>query len=276
METARGNADVGRRLRMSTVTLFAKGHSPLQLEGINKNLNSLLHGLKVETKICGTNPRGWIQVSISGEDENAAIHYLDDIIGLCPVSLPDVFRYVTMKGRITGLRKNREELRVDMGVLSPDMCDAVIQLSSLQAQLVDGRRVSLDKIVELFGLCENLPLTVKIDNFHKEKSQVEAVIAYEQRSRWNKWAESMLDRLVVLGSSLDRIEVAVAKAELKRDVVSIEPLGGFEYAIICKLGTDAVGLIPKIGRNLREASFAVFSPKRILAFFGSELPLPIS
>jgi hypothetical protein len=46
--------------------------------------------------------------------------------------------------------------------------------------------------------------------------------------------------------------------------------------VVCKLGTDAVGLIPKIGKNLGNAGFAVFSPGRILAFFGNELPLPIS
>lgn len=261
---------------MSTVTLFVKSHSQHQLDGINKNLGSLLHGLKAMAKICGTNSRGWIQVSISGEDEKAAIHYLNDTIGLCPVNLHNVFRYETIKGRITRLRKNKDELRVDIGVFSPDMCDAVIPLSNLQAQLVDGRSVSLDKIVELFGLCEDLPLTVEIDNFHKEKSQVEAVIANAQRSRWKNWMESLLDRLVVLGGSLGRIEAAIGKAGLKRDIVSIEPLGGFEYAIVCKLGTNAVGLIPSIGRNLGDASFAVFSPKRILAFFRNESLPPIS
>ena len=40
----------------------------------------------------------------------------------------------------------------------------------------------------------------------------------------------------------------------------------FEHVLTCKLGTDAAGLIPKIGRNLRNAKFAVFNPKRLREF----------
>jgi len=45
-------------------------------------------------------------------------------------------------------------------------------------------------------------------------------------------------------------------------------LGLFEHAIVCKLGTDAAGLIPKIGKKLWSAKFSVFSPKRIIEFLG--------
>lgn len=261
---------------MPTVTLFAKAHSNLRLESFDTNLRSSLEGLKVEAKTCGATSRGWIQVSICGEDEIAATHYLGDRIGLCPVSLENISRSATVKGRIIGLKKNAKELRVDIGVFSPGICDAVIPLSRLQAQLVDGRSAAMEKIIELFGLCEDLPFTVKIGNVNEEKGFVEAEVAYEQRRQWKKWAESLLDRLVVLGASHNRIEVALQKAGLGRDVVHIEPLGGFEYAVVCKLGTDAVGLIPKIGKNLRDTGFAVFSPRRIMSFFGNELPLPIS
>jgi hypothetical protein len=35
---------------------------------------------------------------------------------------------------------------------------------------------------------------------------------------------------------------------------------------VCKLGTDAAGLISKIGRILKSAKFAVFNPKKIMEF----------
>jgi hypothetical protein len=76
----------------------------------------------------------------------------------------------------------------------------------------------------------------------------------------------MLDRLIILGESLEEIELALKMAKCNRDVINIEPLGLFEYAVVCKLGTDAEGLIPKIGRNLRNAVFTVFDPKRVLEF----------
>ena len=261
---------------MPTVTLFAKAHGNPPLDIFDKNLKSVLEGLNVEAKTCGETSRGWIQVSISGEDEIAALHYLDDRIGLCPASLEDIHRFATIKGRITGLRKSRGILLIDIGVFSRGTFDAVIPLSRLQAQLVDGRNVPMEKITKLFGICEDLPITIKIGNLDKEKGLMEAEIANEQRSQWTEWTESLLDRLIILGASLKGIELAVERAGFKRDVVSIDPLGGFEYVVVCKLGTDAVGLIPKIGKNLGNAGFAVFSPGRILAFFGNELPLPIS
>jgi hypothetical protein len=63
----------------------------------------------------------------------------------------------------------------------------------------------------------------------------------------------------------------VKSAGFERDVVDIEPLGIFESAVACKLGTDAVGLIPRIGRTLRNAAFATFSPRKIRAFLESNM-----
>jgi hypothetical protein len=261
---------------MPTVTLFAKAHNNLRLDNFDKNLKSALEGLKVEAKTCGATTRGWIQISISGEDENVALRYLDDRIGLCPASLENVNRFSTIKGRITSLRKSMDELRIDMGVFSPNIYDAVIPLARLQAQLVDGRRVSLEKIVKLFGFCENMPFTIEINSIDKDKGLIRAEVAEKQRRQYVEWTESLLDRLLILGASLNGIELAVEKAGFNRDVVSIEPLGGFEYAVVCKVGTDAVGLIPRIGKNLGNASLAVFSPRRLFTFFENKLPLPIS
>ena len=260
---------------MPTVTLFAKAYGNLQLDNFDRYLKSTLEGLKVEAKTCGATTRGWIQISVSGEDENVALRYLDDRIGLCPASFENINRFSTIKGRIASLNESANELHVDMGVFSPDVYDAVIPLSRLQAQLVDGRRVSLEKLVELFGFCENLPLTIKVDSIDRKKGLIEAEVAEKQRRLYVEWIGSLLDRLLVLGASLRGVGWAVEKAGFNRDVVSIESLGGFEHAVVCKLGTDAVGLIPKIGKSLRNASLAVFSPKRIFTFFGNELPWSI-
>jgi hypothetical protein len=62
------------------------------------------------------------------------------------------------------------------------------------------------------------------------------------------------------------VRLALKKARVNRDAVNIEPLGFFENAVACKLGTDAVGLIPKIGKILRNSTFSVFSPKKVLEF----------
>ncbi len=83
----------------------------------------------------------------------------------------------------------------------------------------------------------------------------------------------MLDRLLIIGASYSEIKSTIRKLQIDRDVVKIETLGMFEYAVVCKLGTDAAGLIPKIGKNLERAVFTVFNPRNILRLLGSEITL---
>jgi hypothetical protein len=246
------------------------------LDTVEKNVKSMLEGLKVEIKTCGATGRGWIRISVSGEDENAALRYLDDTIGLCPASVEDIQKFSTIKGRVTSLNASKNELRVDIGVFSPSIYDAVIPEARLQTQLFDGKNVTLKETIKLLGLCENLPITVKIVNIDKDKSLLEAEVAEKQRRQYIAWTESLLDRLLILGASKSGIQLAVERAGFNRDIVNIEPLSGSDYAVVCKLGTDAVGLIPRIGKYMGNASMAVFSPRRIFSFFGNKLPLPIS
>jgi hypothetical protein len=71
-----------------------------------------------------------------------------------------------------------------------------------------------------------------------------------------------------LGATGSELAVVLERTRLNRDVIDVEKLGLFEYALTCKLGTDAAGLIPKIGRYMRNAEFVVFNPKRIVGFIG--------
>jgi hypothetical protein len=258
---------------MRTVTLLAKAHNEFQLKVINEVLKSTLEGLEAEVELRGVTPRGWAQIAVSGEDEKIALNYLNEKIGLCHTRLEEVTRFMTLRGRIAELDKNRGTVSVDIGVSSPDIADASISLHYLQAQVVDGRRIALEKIVELFGFCKNLPLIVKILSANEEEKAIEAMLAEKQLTQYGQWARSLLDRLIVLGVPLQDVESTLGTAECKRDIVNIESFGLFEHALVCKLGTDAVGLIPRIGNSLRRATFTIFNPRKILDFLGYESPL---
>jgi hypothetical protein len=253
---------------MPPVTLLARIYSNSQQRLVDRFLKTTLQGLRLESKIVGNTSRGWVQMSISGEDEHAASRYLADRIGLCPMYMEKVEKFATLKGRVTDLSESKDALRIDIGIFSPNIVDAAIPLSRVQAQLADGRKIALRKCTELFGFCDNLPLDVKICNVNSEKNWIEAMLSERQLSQHMAWIDSLLDRLTVLGASEHEIELALKTTGSNRDVVSIEPLGLFEYAVTCKLGTDAAGLIPRIGRKLRNATLSVFSPRRIRGFFG--------
>jgi hypothetical protein len=251
---------------MPVVTLFVRVYDNSQLKLIDKILKSTLKGLNVETKICGVTPRGRVQISVCGEDEKVALLYLADEVGLCPTDLEHLEKFSTIKGSITSLDKNRNELCVDIGVSSPDVIDATIPIQRLQAQLTDGRKTALKKIVELFGFCQGLPLSVKILHIDEGASRIEAMLSEKQIIQYTNWMRSLLDRLIVLGAPLHEVSLALKGAGFSRDVLGVEPSGLFEHTVVCKLGTDAAGLIPKIGRRLRTAKFTVFNPRKVLEF----------
>ena len=261
---------------MPSLNLLTKIYNSSQLQKVDRNLDSLVEGLKVKIEILGANTQGWVQVSVSGEDEKVAEHLLADTFGFCPTNLDKVSKYETVKGYLTDLGKSRNELWVDIGVWFPSRVNARIPIHRLQAQLCEGRKIALQKMIDIFGFCDNLPLQVKISSIDLQKRYLEAELPERQRKQYADWTRSLLDRLVVLGASLSEVKSAIRMADSNRDVAKIEQLGMFEQSIVCKLGTDAAGLIPKIGKTLRRTTFSVFSPRRILGLLGNDSALFIS
>jgi hypothetical protein len=251
---------------MTTLTLLAKNGSHNRLQQIEKTLKLAFEGLHVETKILGTVADKWVQIALTGEDEGIATNYVIKEIGLCPSNFGNMRKFSTLKGYITSFKKNGEELPIDVGVFQPKIVYATIPLRHLQAQLVDGRKVALGKIAELYGFCEDLPVSVKVIHLDEGENRIEAELSSGQVRKYMVWRESLLDRLVVLGQSLHEINMTLEHAKLERDVIGVEPLGTLEHALTCKLGTDAAGLIPKIGRTMKNAKFSVFNPKKVRRF----------
>ncbi len=248
---------------MPTIALAAKSYNGSQLRRIRENLDTFLEGLKVEIQTCRRNEKGWTQIDILGEDTNIALRYLDQKIGICPTTLESLGKFSTTKAYLTNLKKHKAAIDLDIGTVTPPNITASISLGELQAQLCDGKQLPLEKITKIYALCENLPITIKILNVDRAKKHVETNLAEKQQDKYKKWMDMLLDRLIIVRASADSVKSALKHGRLIRDVIEIEPLGFFENAVVCKLGTDARGLIPRIGRNLKEATFAVFSPRRI-------------
>ena len=251
---------------MTTLTLMAKISSGRQLRQIDKFLERAFEGLEVKTKILGVVAGRWVQLTLTGEDEGVATSYVMKEIGVCPTTVENLAEASVLKGYITNLAKSKVELSVDIGVFKPEIVHATVPLRRLQSQLVDGRKVALKKIAELLGFCDDMPIHVKVTQLNGEEIPVEAELSENQKSVYDNWRESLLDRLLVLGPTVQEVNRTLDRAKLHRDVINVETLGLFEHALTCKLGTDAAGLIPKIGRSLKTAKFAVFNPKRLQQF----------
>ncbi len=249
---------------MTAITLLEKAYGSFSPQRLETALSFLCKGLKVKIQVKGKTTRDWIQIDVAGEDEPVVLKLLDREIGLAPASADAVGRFSVLRGKAIGVDKSTTELRVDVGVFEPRIYDAVIPLQRLQTQLADGRNLPLQHMVKLFCLNNFMPLHIKIvADLNSEGGFWQAELSETQLSQFSDWLKSNLDRLIVLGASLREVEVAVERSRHFRDVLRIETLGLYENAVLCKLGTDAVGLMPKLGPILRHAVFAPFNPRKI-------------
>lgn len=251
---------------MPTVTLLEKAYGSFPSVSLEPMLKSLCKNLSVQVRVRGITVQGWIQAEVTGEDEAVALRLIDTEIGLTPTHVDNVGKFSHMRGRIVDSGKTAAELQVDVGVFAPKVVYATVPLQRLQAQLADGKKLPLKSLVELYCLHDNMPLQVKIVDaeLSMEREAFEAELSEQQLGRFTGWLRSSLDRLLVLGARLEDIERAIKSSKHFRDVVRIESLGPLEHAVLCKLGTDAVGLIPAVGPYLSSAAFAPFSPRKTL------------
>lgn len=249
---------------MPTVTLLEKLPKNLSIKPIESQIQFLCEGLQVKIKVIEVTNRGWIRTSVSGEDEVAALSLIGKEFDTAPVYAKNIKEGSRYGGKILSSAKSDIEIYVDLGVFLPSVMDAAVSLQHLQAQLVDGKRSSLQKIMKLFCLLENSSIEVLIKYADAKRKFFVAELSEEQISRISSWTHSNLDRLVVLGTFKENVENAVKASGHFRDVVEVERLGMLEHAVVCKLGTSAVGLIPKLGRLLPNVVFGVLSPNEIL------------
>lgn len=248
---------------MTTVVLSTKIYNENQVAYVEDYLKTLFKGLMVKIESIEITVDNKIQVVFQGEDEKAALNLLEKEVGLSSPRLEALKKFSTLKGYVTKL--DVDKIKVDIGVVFPKTSDATIPLQRLQAQIADGRKIALQKIAELYSLTENMPVTVKITNL--SENYIESELAETQLAIYRRWVKTFLDRLIILGASPQETRKALKYAKCQNDIITIEPLGLFEHAVVCKFGTDAVGLIPKIGRHLPDAKFETFKPKTLIEFF---------
>jgi hypothetical protein len=254
---------------MTDLTLLVKIFGARQLKQIDDLLKSEFENLDVDVKILGNAGGKWLKVSISGEDEVIATSYINKKIGTCPISIKKIEKFSVLKGYISKIDNANQEIMVDVGVFEPKIIQAAISLTYLQAQLADGKKIDMQKICEIYGFKENLPLTIKVIRLSEEENEgLQAELSQLQIEKIRLWQHSLLDRLIILGATLSEVETVLERTRLNRDILGIEDLGMFEHALTCKLGTDAAGLVSKVGRYMRNSRFIVFNPKKLLNCIG--------
>ncbi len=247
---------------MLEIVLLQKICGAVSLDELKEVLKKLCKGLRVKFTDLSVAENGWVKAKIYGEDENVAANFLEKELGLAPIAIRTVKRFSVLRGKVIFSGRSKIEISVDVGVFSPKPAYALVSLGHLQGQLVDGRKFALERIAELFGLTDGFPLEVRVVKVGVDGFEVE--LAEKQLELYSRWIDSRFDRLVVLGALSERVRQAVKRARLERDVLGVESLDFLEHSVVCNLGTDARGLVPKLGKQLFNARFVRFSPFRVL------------
>jgi len=244
---------------MTNLILLTKAWNGGQLRQIEELLTNQFADLEVDLKIIGNPTNRWVQASVEGEDHAVATAYIRKEIGICPTNISAVGAEM-LKGYVSKIDTEKQRLVVDVGVFEPKITPAVVSLADLQLQLTEGRNIALKQITAAYAITEGLPLSVKV--ISKDTDMLTAELSVEQVVKLRRWQQSLLDRLIVLRASKELVSEVIERTRLNRDVIDVEPLGLFEFALVCKLGTDAAGLIPRMGRYMRNAVFVVFDAKK--------------
>ena len=228
---------------------------------LEKAILDLKGDLTATIRLLGVSRKGWAKVEILGKDEEILGELVRRKFGLVHLDLREVEMQSVYDCVTVG--STGDELQLDFGIETPRLLSATIPLSTLRAQLADGQPLAYRDIVENYCLFGGVKSSVRITKLRPER--IDAWLSDEQINQFSEWVKTGLDRIVVLDCFKQQLEYAINKVQLNRDIISVQPITLTTQMAVCKLGTDAVGLMPKLGANLRKNVLKPFIPRRILA-----------
>lgn len=237
-----------------------QGRSKEFLDELKMELRRASSGLAVDVRISGLTANRLPRLQVSGDDQDVFSEILRRTCGLSPRSPSDLLDQPIRKGFVQEASKRENALLIDIGLESDPPHRVLLGADRLRAQLLDGRNVSLPNIVTRYVLVENFPLELRVMSFDEDNRRVQVELSDRQWSLFGEWRELPFDRIIAQDVLNSEVRSAVKRTGLDRDLAAIESLSLATHSLVCKLGTDGQGLVPKLGPYLRKARMFVFHP----------------
>lgn len=232
----------------------------------NWNLENALRTLKGDLsssiKLDGFSKKGWARIDITGDDSEVVSELVTRKLGQAQTELAKVEPQGVYEGIIAG--EIRDSVEVDIGTDTPRPANVKIGVGALRAQLADGKPMWLKEIIRDYCLFSGSKASVRITRLEPGGGDIEGWFADSHIEGLSSWIASNLDRIQISDCYRQEAESAIKKSNIERDIVAIEPVTLTAQSVVCKLGTDAIGLIPKLGSVLRKRELQPFIPKKIL------------
>jgi len=232
---------------------------------VDARLRKLSSSLDVSVKLEGVSSNGFVKIGVQGSDSEVFTELIKRELGLAPSDLSGVEVHDNFKAYVTKIDQNRQSIQVQIGPVSAQF-KSEIPRESLMAQLCDGRSILVDKIARTYCIQEDVPLLVRITFIDPDRRRIEAWISDDQISRFDQWRRQRFHRIIAIGGFQDELREAMRLSKVERDVIELEELAMTAHCLVCKLGTDAPGVIAKIGRYVSNFKLHAFLPERVEEF----------
>jgi len=230
------------------------------LSELEASLGNISSGLAVEITVRGKTESRLPRLRISGEDEEAFTEILRRSFGLAPRDHVELLDQPIRKGFVQRPSDRDDTLLMDVGLESSPPFQVTLGADRLRAQLSDGRDTSLRGMVTKYGFFEDFPLELRIVSCNEDNRRLRVELSDRQWNMLKEWSQLPLDRITAQDVLDSEVRSAVKRTGLERDLAAVENLSLSTHSLICKLGTDGKGLVPKLGPHLKAARLFVFHP----------------
>jgi len=235
-----------------------KGDLPRGLRYLNDLLKDLSSGLHVTHRIIGLTERGLIKLEISGDDEEAFREIIRRRSGIAPVDFSNLELSHVLRGFIVDSGKVGYGLYIDIGILTPKPIDGLYPLHSIRAQLIEGQQLPIREIINKYSFYDDFPLEVRIA---KLEGKVEVELSDRQRESIAEWNDLPFDRVIIYHALPNDLQSAIKSSGIERDLARVENLSLTTHLLTCKIGTQAPGIVAKLGPHLKGSRLFSFSPE---------------
>ncbi|MFP4654391.1 MAG: DUF2110 family protein [Methanohalobium sp.] len=219
-------------MRYITLLLHVYRNTERALHSIKDMIYNDLEELDASVKVSAI-PEGWVQVEITGEDEEFSANYLLSKYGHPVEEVKSGNEY---RGYIQSIED--DEIIVNVGV----------ELSVPKDHLKPLGTGNVKQIASRFGIIPYLPVSVDVtENSENPKAR----FTKKQIDLWWNWKKSSTDRVIANSATRSELKSAVKKKGHGKDIYGIERLGVMEHAIVCRENTDGPGIVAEIGKLLK-------------------------
>ncbi|RDD53941.1 MAG: DUF2110 family protein [Candidatus Korarchaeota archaeon NZ13-K] len=219
------------------------------LEELGWEIMHRLSGMEIDSLDLDIEEDGWVRVRVSGKDEGIAENLLCRVYGRLKRAA-DVKTGELFKGFITDLGKYGYGIYFKAFL---DKKDGLYPLYEVRRQWVDGRRLPLRRIAKLYGLIDGLSMELSL--MKRDEKGIYVSISPRQVQTIRSLVRRGRDILFIVGATPKQVRRALIKTGHSRDV-SLTRTSFLSFMLVCKPGTQARGLIPRLGPHLPGAGLS--------------------